>query len=134
MPSAIDLDVRRPAGGDVRAVAGSDHQGDLRPVLDQPGVDRGDGVLGADEVEVAGAGEALDQLAARRRAVLVDQHERDVLDVDVGGEAEDEELDHRADDHRRDHLAVLPELAELLDDHREEHAQRSASPCASRRT
>ena len=62
----------------------------------EPAVDLGGPLAAADDLEVARLDEAVDELAARRAAVLVDEHRRHVGHVGVDGEAEDRDLDDRA--------------------------------------
>ena len=83
---------------------------------DEPAVHLAGALRGAHDLEVARLDEAAHQVAARRAAVLVDEDGRDVGDVGVHGEAEDEDLHDRGHEDDRDHPSVSADLEELLDD------------------
>ena len=130
-----ELHGRRPAAGQRGAEALADHEAELGLRRDEPAVDLVGAVVGGDDLEVARLQEPAHEVAARRAAVLVDEHGRHVRDVRVHREAEDDDLHDRRDEDDGDHLPVAPDLQELLHDDAPEgvHVRPPAARGAGRR-
>jgi hypothetical protein len=116
------LDARRAAGRGCVSVAGGDHERELGPARGQPGLDTIDRVFSAHYVEVTRAREAIDQVPAGGRAILVHEHGRDVVHVHGRGIPQGHQLDDGSDQEERDHLLVLAELEQLLHHDSPQHA------------
>jgi hypothetical protein len=102
----------------------------LRDVADPPS--RGDGGRGTEQLDNAGAGPQQAEQQADKgglaRAIRIVERTglagvrhwlgRDVMDLEVGGVAEDHQQDDRQRDHHRHRAPVPPELPELFGHHR----------------
>ena len=68
----------------------------------------------ADDLEIGGRLESMDQLAAGRRSIGVDDRDRNVLHVGRRRVAEDVELDDRREDDDAEQPRILAQLQQLL--------------------
>src|SRR5208283_4655353 len=102
-----------------RVVVGDDHPGVGVATADRIAepIDRG---IVAGEAKALALGEGGDQLAALRRAAVVDHGEADIGDVGAEREAEERELQDRRQNQRELEPAVATNLVELLADQGEE--------------
>jgi hypothetical protein len=89
-----------------------------RPPGAQPFLRLAAAVEHADQVEVLGVHVAVAVVAAPRRAVVIDERHRQMLDVDDQSEAEQQDHDHRNHERQTEIDRIAQQLTRLLDGNR----------------